>query len=79
MSGLAQPVSATGAEADRNANLRRLEGCPRPHIFQHEAARSATGGPSQWRCSRCGGVVGGKEQFWYQSGLFDARREAGGR
>ncbi len=79
MSGLAQPVSASAAEAERNANLARLEGCVRPHAFAYEAARTATGGPSQWRCSRCGGTAGGRDRSWYEQGLADGRREAAGR
>lgn len=79
MSAVSHPVSATDAERERNANLGRLEGCTRPHYFVCEAARTTRAGPSLWRCSRCGGTVSGREQYWYQSGLYDARREAGRR
>lgn len=77
MSGLAQPVSATAAEREKNANLAKLEACVRPHVFVREAARTATGGPSLWRCGRCGGTVGGRDRNWYSDGLADGRREAG--
>lgn len=79
MSAVRQPVEAMGAEAARNDNLARLEGCIRPHVFLHEAPLTRAAGGSLWRCSRCGGAVSGREKHWYQAGLNDGRRAAAGR
>ncbi len=76
MSATVRPVSATEAEREKNANLAKLEGCVRPHSFAYEAPRTAMGGPSVWRCGRCGGTVGGRDRNLYCDGLADGRREA---
>lgn len=53
------------------ANSKLLRDCDRPHSFVPEDSDSIV---SDYRCTKCGGVVNKIHALWYDRGLEDGRR-----
>ena len=58
------------------ANLTKLEECPGPHQFEGPLDKDLSF--NKYRCKRCGGVIDGINQLWYQRGLKHGIQSAGG-
>lgn len=68
------PAEARALWADVKANSKRLDECPRPHVFEEIAPRYGRQLLPDYRCAVCGGTVDATRRHWYQLGLDDGRK-----